>query len=89
MLEAETPRAEFEIHQAVRQAMEDVGVEMISFDVNRKLKEKGSIAVKEEHESFIKPAISFTVDTLDPLTVETRQSSMARYDCADSLDRVN
>jgi hypothetical protein len=69
--------------------MEEVGVEMISFDVNRKLKEKGSIAVEEEFELIIELTISFTVGTLDPLTVEMQQSSMVRYNCVDSLDRVN
>jgi hypothetical protein len=69
--------------------MEDAGVEMISFDLNRKLKEKGSIAVKKEPELFIEPMISFAVGTINPLTLETRQSSMERYNSADSLDRMN
>jgi hypothetical protein len=62
---------------------------MVVFDVNKKLEEMGSAATKAEFETIIEPLIDFTSGTLEPFVVEHKQSSFNRYNCADSLDRVN
>jgi hypothetical protein len=40
-------------------------------------------------EDFKEPAISQTVSEPDPLSAETRRSSIARYNYVDSLNRMN
>jgi hypothetical protein len=61
--------------------METVGVEMISFDVNRKLKEPGSVAVKEEFKFIIEPTISFT----PALSIHSRRGHCNRVWCVSTV----
>jgi hypothetical protein len=89
LLETSPGKSEVGLHNALKQAVEDIGIPFIAFDANRILEERGSIGCQQEFEQMIEPLIDLATGTVDPVLLESPQGSLNRYNCADSLDRTN
>jgi hypothetical protein len=89
LLETAPGKSELALHNALKAVVTELAIPFIEFDVNRLLEERGSAGCRAEFEAMIEPLVDWTAGTVDPLAVETRQASLNRYNCADSLDRTN
>ena len=97
MLESGPNKSENEVFEAFKKAvsmLDNVGIKDVSFypfDVNHELHTIGAIETKNKFNQLVDPFFQngiFNTGTL-PSTITSEQSSLQRFNCADSLDRVN
>ena len=89
-LETSEKKSEYEVFQAYQKTLNDLGIPFVAFDINEKLHKSGSLCCHDEFCKMVDPFVEFTEGTTGPeFTLTKRQVGLNRFNCADSLDRVN
>ena len=89
-LETSEKKSEYEVFQAYQKTLNDLGIPFVAFDINEKLHKSGSLCCHDEFCKMVDPFVEFTEGTTEPgFPCTKKQVGLNRFNCADSLDRVN